>query len=116
MPAQAEAATPTTTRRPSEYVGTVGQELELEGYVNWIGPDLESAYARKDGSPQFRNRYLINAGGDTVTAFANHLPRVQKGDRIKFTATVKELKTYNDEKQTEVTKVHLVAVTQEARV
>ena len=89
-----------TERAPSQYVGDVGDEVELTGFVNFIG-DVKSAYDKP------RSRYIVSALGDTVTFFGS-LNRVTKGDRIRFTGEVKEHKKWNGTLQTELAKVKLL--------
>ena len=89
-----------TARTPSQYVGEVGEELELTGFLNYISP-VTSKY----GKP--RARYIISALGDTVTGFGN-LRGVQKGDRIRFTGVVKDHREWNGTAQTELDKLTLV--------
>ena|ERR1035441_4989531 len=92
--------TATAERAPSQYIGEVGDEVELTGFVNFIG-DVKSNYDKP------RSRYIISALGDTCTGFGN-LRGVTKGDRIRFTGVVKEHREWNGTAQTELEKLSLL--------
>ncbi len=92
--------TATAERAPSQYVGDIGDVVELTGFTNFIG-------AVKSNYDKPRSRYIVSALGDTVTFFGD-LNRVVKGDRIRFEGTVSEHKEWNGTLQTELTKVRLL--------
>lgn len=94
---------------PSKHVGQVGQEVELKGFVNYIGPALEDnpKYPAKPGQGA-RHRYMFGIDGDTVVGFSGALNRVQKGDRIRFSAKIKDHAEWNGQNQTVVSHIRLL--------
>jgi len=98
-----------TDYAPSKFVGQIGQEVELKGFVNYVGPELEDnpKYPAKPGQGS-RHRYMFGIDGDTVVGFSGALSRVQKGDRIRFSAKIKDHAVWNDQNQTVVSHIRLL--------
>jgi hypothetical protein len=91
-----------TTRPTSEFVGSIGEEVEVTAYVNFIGP-VTNSYGDEE-----RNVYLLrDASGNQLRTFGTL--RVFKGDRITLRGTVKKQDTWKDEKRTELAKVKVLS-------
>ena len=92
------------TQRPaSEFVGSIGEEVEVTAYVNFIGP-VTNSYGDEE-----RNVYLLrDASGNQLRTFGTL--RVFKGDRITLRGTVKKQDEWKNEKRTELAKVKVLSV------
>jgi hypothetical protein len=98
VPAEGAAHRPT-----SEFVGSIGEEVEVTAYVNFIGP-VTNSYGDEE-----RNVYLLrDANGNQLRTFG--ALRVFKGDRITLRGTVKKQDEWKGEKRTELAKVKVLSV------
>jgi hypothetical protein len=90
-------------RPTSEFVGSIGEEVEVTAYVNFIGP-VTNSYGDEE-----RNVYLLrDANGNQLRTFG--ALRVFKGDRITLRGTVKKQDEWKGEKRTELAKVKVLTV------
>lgn len=89
-------------RPTSEFVGSIGEEVEVTAYVNFIGP-VSNSYGDEE-----RNVYLLrDASGNQLRTFG--LLRVFKGDRVTLRGTVKKQDEWRGEKRTELSKVKVLS-------
>jgi hypothetical protein len=104
MPRTDRSAPAGASDRPaSEYVGSIGEEVEVTAYVNFIGP-VTNSYGDEE-----RNVYLLrDASGNQLRTFGTL--RVFKGDRITLRGTVKKQDEWKNEKRTELAKVKVLSV------
>ena len=90
-------------RPVSQFVGSIGEEVEVTAYVNFIGP-VTNSYGDEE-----RNVYLLrDASGNQLRTFG--ALRVFKGDRITARGTVKKQDEWKGEKRTELSKVKVLSV------
>ena len=90
-------------RPVSQFVGSIGEEVEFTAYVNFIGP-VSNSYGDEE-----RNVYLLrDANGNQLRTFG--ALRVFKGDRVTLRGTVKKQDEWKDEKRTELSKVKVLSV------
>ena|ERR1700733_12448505 len=104
MPRTDRSAPAGASDRPtSEFVGSIGEEIEFTAYVNFIGP-VSNSYGDEE-----RNVYLLrDANGNQLRTFGTL--RVFKGDRITARGTVKKQDEWKGEKRTELSKVKVLSV------
>lgn len=91
-------------RRLSAHVGTVGERMEFEGTVERL-KSYESMY----GTGWI---YAIRCGNDCVVYFGN-AELGGRGQRVRFSATVKKHDEYNGEKQTTVNRPTKIEIEEE---
>lgn len=87
----------------SNFVGEVGQRLVIEG-------EVVSVFLKTDVDPEYGAYYItkVRQGDDLFTYFGNQL--AERGEMIKFRATVKRHSTYDDVKSTIVNRPAKVEV------
>ena len=104
MPRTDRAPAEGASDRPmSEFVGSIGEDVEFTAYVNFIGP-VSNSYGDDE-----RNVYLLrDANGNQLRTFG--ALRVFKGDRITGRGTVKKQDEWKGEKRTELSKVKVLSV------
>lgn len=93
-------ATTAGTERVSNHVGTVGETLETQVWVNHI-----QSVPNKFNRPRFLY-FFGDSDGNTLKSFGTL--RVLKGDRITIRGKVRAHDVYNGKKSTELAEVEVV--------
>lgn len=98
-------------KKPSEYVGTEGESIELQVvYTRWIS--FETPAYGGYGMTNTFIYYFEDAEGNQLiwkTSSVAVLNKLEKGDKVTIKATVKEHKEYKGSKQTTLQRVKVIA-------
>jgi hypothetical protein len=88
-------------RKPSEYVGSAGDKIEIVVTVAAIfGFETQYGYAKIVK--------MVNEEGDEFKWMTSSDPNVDQGDKVKIKATIKGHETYKGVKQTQLVRVKVV--------
>lgn len=84
-------------KKESNWLGEVGEKISTEATF------IFSKYFETKFGGSSINKFVSEAGAN-ITYFGNSVPYLEKGDRVKIVATIKKLDTYNNEKNTIITR------------
>jgi len=91
-------------KQVSQWVGTLGERLEIEGTVERVGKFERSHYVYRGQTETVHVTTLRTDGGDVIVWYGES---ATVGERLRVRGTIKDHKVYRDEKQTQLNRVKL---------